>query len=525
MNSKITLYLFYILTLTVGILNSGCYDELVNNANPNNTPETFVFLYPDRSISGQTSRLNVSWWGDDPDGLIIGYYFKWIGIDSVWTFTTSRDSIFSLPIGTIDTTFDFQVSAVDNSGNGFYDDHIYQNQIDYGAEPFTDSNGNEHYDPNENYFDTGLIDPTPASTKFPIKNSTPEILWSELSFLPDTSFPVMTFGWTASDLDGESSITNINIALNDTNNFISLSGSTRLVTLRIVDYNASNPMMEILINGSELNINPDDLPGLKLNDDNIIYFQAEDISGAKSAFISLPDSNNTWFVKKPTSEFLIVDNYNVSDLNNDLAVKNFYNDAFNQIENGILMDKINTLDIAGSTLPYESVTFPETIKLFKFVFWYSNSKPRMDLLSLTMNKFIDGGGKIAMSLTFEDSTSVFQFDLPTVQGFLPIDSLGQDRPIGFVFGGTINPSTPGLDYPVLTILSTVSSLRTFYPNPITAQKTYDISASNLSGNIGFKTNDGNLFFIGIPLYQANGGDGNVIPLLEKIFIEDFGLIP
>ncbi|MBK6915737.1 MAG: hypothetical protein IPH11_19510 [Ignavibacteriales bacterium] len=525
MNSKITTYLFYILGITAAIVSTGCYDELVNNPNTNNSPETFVFLYPDSSISGQTSQLTVSWWGDDPDGLIIGYYFKWVGIDSLWTFTTSRDSTFSLPIGTIDTTFDFQVSAVDNYGNGFYDEDIIQNQIDYGAEPYSDSNGNGFYDPNEKYFDIGLIDPTPASTKFPIKNSTPQIFWSDLSFLPDTSFPVMTFGWTASDLDGESSITNINIALNDTNNFISLSGSTRLITLRIVDYNALNPMMEILINGSELNINPDDLPGINLNNDNKIYIQAEDISGAKSAFISLPDSNSTWFVKKPTSEFLIVDNYEVSDLNNDISVKNFYNNAFNQIGSGLLTGKLNTLDIAGSTLPYESVTFPETIKLFNYVFWYSNSKPRMDLLSLTTNKFVDGGGKIAMSLTFEDSTSVFQFDVPTIQGFLPIDSLGQDRPVGFVFSGTVFPSSPNLDYPSLTISSTVSSLRTYYPNPITAQKVYDISASNLNGNIGFKTNDDNLFFIGIPLFQADGGDSNVIPLLEKIFIEDFGLTP
>lgn len=524
MNLKITFYWLILLTVTAAI-GGGCYDELLNNPIPNNAPETFVFLYPDSSISGQTSRLTVSWWGDDSDGLIVGYFFKWIGIDSTWTFTTSRDSTFSLPIGTIDTTFDFHVSAVDNFGNGLFDDHIFQNQIDYGAEPFTDTNGNGFHDSNENFFDIGLIDPTPASTKFPIKNSTPEIFWSDLSFLPDTSFPVMTFGWAASDLDGESTITNINIALNDTSNFISLSGSTRLITLRIIDYNAVNPLMEILINGSELNINSEDLPGLKLNDNNKFYIQAEDISGAKSTFISLPDSNSTWFVKKPNSEFLIVDNYNVTDLNNDIAVKNFYNDAFSQIAGGTLSGKLNTLDIAGSLLPYESVTFPETIKLFNYVFWYSNSKPRMDLLSLATNKFIDGGGKIAMSLTFEDSTSVFQFDVPTVQGFLPIDSLGQDRPIGFVFSGTINRSAPDLNYPVLTISSTVSSLRTYYPNPITAQKVYDISASNLSGNIGFKTNDGNLFFIGIPLFQADGGDGNVVPLLEKIFIEDFGLTP
>ncbi len=48
--------------------------------------------------------------------------------------------------------------------------------------------------------DIGLIDPTPASLNFPLKNTAPTIEWNVLSTLPAISFPVMSFGWNADDL-------------------------------------------------------------------------------------------------------------------------------------------------------------------------------------------------------------------------------------------------------------------------------------------------------------------------------------
>ena len=89
-----------------------------NNPVGNQPPETGLFLYPDSTISKQPSRLRVHWWGDDKDGTILGFYFKWEGIDSVWKFTTSNDSIFALPIGSSDTTYDlFQQLMQKETGN------------------------------------------------------------------------------------------------------------------------------------------------------------------------------------------------------------------------------------------------------------------------------------------------------------------------------------------------------------------------------------------------------------------------
>jgi hypothetical protein len=82
-----------------------CTEDVVNNPVGNQPPNTGLFLFPDSTISQQPSRLNVHWWGDDPDGIIIGFYFMWEGIDSAWSFTIANDSIFALPIGSTDTTY------------------------------------------------------------------------------------------------------------------------------------------------------------------------------------------------------------------------------------------------------------------------------------------------------------------------------------------------------------------------------------------------------------------------------------
>jgi hypothetical protein len=359
-----------------------------------------LFLYPDSAIAQQPSRLRVHWWGDDPDGVIIGFYFKWEGIDSAWIFTPDNDSTFSLPIGSADTTYTILVSAADASGNGIYDNEIIRNGISYGAEPFIDENENGIYDSGEIFYDIGLIDPTPASLTFPIKNTPPVLEWNELSFLPDTSFPVMTLRWNADDLDGVETIQSINIALNDTNNFVTLDGSIRLITIRIENLQSSPPQMEILINGSDQNIFQERLPGLLLDSENRFYVQAVDLSGAESNRIVLPDSNDTWFVKKPKGKVLIFDDFNSTSSNLEATL--FYRNVFSTIGGGSLSGKFDEYDLTNQMLPFENITLYETVKLFPYTFWYSGSNPRLDLLNIVTNKYLQQGGKIAFSLTLQD---------------------------------------------------------------------------------------------------------------------------
>ena len=514
-----------IFLLAVSITMISCHKSIVDSPIGNKPPNTFISLFPDSTISQQTSRLKVSWWGDDPDGLVVGYYFKWEGIDSSWSFTTSSDSIFTLPIGSSDTTYNFLISAVDNSGNGVYDSRIVQNGIDYGPEPFIDENGNGQYDSGEKFFDIGLIDPSPAQLKFPIVNTPPVVSWNVLTVVPDTTFPVMTFAWNLSDLDGNETIVSVNISLNDTTNFVSLDGNTELVTLRPVDLNSQNPEMQILINGSESNIFPQNLSGIRLNDTNRIFIQAKDLSGSKSNIISLPDSGHVWYLKKPKGKFLVVNDYHTGTPSVDAEAYNFYINEFNTFDNGMLADKFEIYDFQNSPLPFENVTFPQTMGLFKYIFWFSSSHPKIDLMSLFTDNYLQNGGKIMYSMTLGDSASTFAFDLPTLRLFLPIDSLGQKFSISFLFPPvSVVPASPDIQYPELESTGTIGSARTFYPS-ITAQLIYNISSSQLNGPIGFLSNDKNLFFIGLPLHLLNGGGMNVNQFLEKVFIDEFNWSP
>jgi len=507
------------LILNIFLIFLSCSEDQVSNPEGNLPPDTGLFLYPDSTINQQPSKLHVHWWGDDPDGVIEGFYIIWEGIDSSWGFTKSNDSIFSLPIGTSDTTYKFYVTAVDaEGGNGIYDNSIMRNGISFGPEPFTDLNGNENYDKGESFVDIGLTDPTPAELLFPIKNTAPTLQWNELTVIPDTSFPVMTFKWDADDLDGVETIQAINISLNDTNNFVTLNGSVRLITLRIKDLNASTPEMEILINGSDQNIFPETLLGLQYNSENKFIIQAIDLSQAVSNRISLPDTGSVWYVKKPKGQLLIFDDFTGSSSE---QAKLFYRQEFNSIG---LQNKYDEYDLANQPLPFESVTVYEMMKLFKYAFWYSASNPKLDLLNTVTNKYREQGGKIAFSMTFQYQTSEFNFDLSTLQGFIPIDSVSDYLP--FLYSGAdIIPASQSSGYISLKTTGSISYVRTFTPNTVVTDSIYLINNSQISGNVGFITKDKTEYFIGLPLYDCNGGNQNVDELLSKIFFVEFGLVP
>ncbi len=490
---------------------------------PNIAPETEIFLFPDNpdSLNQQKSRLQVHWWGDDPDGLVLGYYFRWVGVSEQWSFTLANDSLFSLPIGSADTIYTFEVIAVDNEGNNKYDQSIIWNGEDLGPEPFIDENGNGVWDEGEFYFDTGLIDPTPATQKFQIKNSAPEIEWNKSTVLPAETFPVITVAWDATDLDGDASIMAINLSLNDTSDYVSLPGNVRLVTLRIKDPNAVEPEMEILINGSDRNIFDRTLKGIKLDDYNKIHVQASDISGSSSNNISLPDTGLTWFVKKPKGDLLIIDDYE-----GGVSAQQFYDQVFSSIANGELVNKYDLFDIELTQLPFANITFLETMKLFKYVYWYSDSSPSLELTSSVTQDYIISGGKIAYSLTIQEPSSTYEYDLATIQSFLPIDGFGEETAESFVFpGANIIPLVGFDDYPQLKTSATISFVRTYIPSPLIAQAIQNISSNQINGVISLINNSKELFFIGLPLHSSNAIEGSVEQLLEKVIIDEFGLTP
>lgn len=477
-------------------------------------PVTHLFLYPDSTVSQQPSKLRMNWWGDDPDGLVIGYYFTWDGTH--WTFTTKNDSSFALQIGAADTLYRFQVSAADDGGDGVYNTRVFQNGIDFGPESFIDANGNGVWDQGEFFYDIGLIDPNPASLKLPIKNTPPVIEWDTLTVVPASSFPIMTFRWKASDLDGDESIQKINIVLNDTTNeanFVALRGSTRLVTLRVRDFTSPQPETEILIDGNEQTIYPEKLKGMLLNGYNKVYVQAVDISGAKTPFIEMPGTNKTWFVRKPVGKILLIDDYAVAD-----DATQFYNNQLSNIGGGALAGKFDSLNISGNKTPFFSYNFFLTLKLFDCIIWYADNNPSVQAAQNVVDKYLSAGGKIFMSMQFPRNPPP---DILALSEFLPVDSISNLIPV-IGSGVEFTTETGFSSYPTLKTSATILGNFGLYPNPSVAHAIYKSAGNQIPGYTGFINGNKNLFFIALPLNKLNGNN-NVNELFEKVLFGEFGI--
>lgn len=348
-----------IVVILLLILMIGCSKHFSNQPLPNQPPETFLTIVPDSTLRSTTSQQHLHWWGVDPDGFVGGYY---ISFDNVhWTFTTSNDSVIGLKISTNDTLYTFYVAAVD---------------------------------------DQGLRDPSPASLKYPIHNSPPVVGFVFQSDVPDTTYTVATFQWNGSDVDGNETIVNYSYVLDDTTNpskWKSLTADYNRVTL----YKSDG-----LTEGR-----------------HIFYLRARDVAGAFSKTIRMPvDTTKTWYVKEPKGDFLIIDDYGIAD-----ATASFYSQMLDTLMGGRLKAK-DIWDIKdgytstkrGNFVPaLITPTFTESIKLFKYILWYCDSNPQMDIAQSSLPSFKAAGGKVLFVTGFPQ----YPADARGFGDFAPIDNI------------------------------------------------------------------------------------------------------
>ncbi|MGH2574397.1 MAG: hypothetical protein ACRDFC_01715, partial [Ignavibacteria bacterium] len=316
--------------------------ELPQGVVTNQLPQTFLSLFPDSTISPQKTRLKISWWGDDPDGLVTGFRFSFDSTN--WTFTTKNDSTFQLAITGNDSTFRFWVAAVD---------------------------------------DRGGIDPTPATNRYPVINSPPNVNFNTGTEIPDTSFTVASFAWTGTDPDGDNTIRYYHWALNDTSqpsNWHRIPGTVNLITLRQDS-------------------------GILINSNNVFYLKAEDIAGAFSPTRRMPDSSRTWYVREPVGNILVLDDYPSSILDNGQAAIFYQNSLSTHLHSKLDIKVAN-----GANIPrIKNPMFTETLKLFQCVIWYAgrgnaaNDNANFDLAQQTIPFYTAAGGKIFFTTGFPNT--------------------------------------------------------------------------------------------------------------------------
>ncbi len=158
-----------LICLAVIVFLAGCSKDL-GRPYPNSPPETGVFVVGVVDTVSYAVRLH--WWGQDVDGEVTGFYYRWTCADTAaspdtnWVFTTEKSGDFILPAPDGFALQSFWVKAIDSAGEE---------------------------------------DPTPAHQDFPMRNDMPSV---ELvgSSLPDTTLPAVTFAWTGTDPDGDNTI-------------------------------------------------------------------------------------------------------------------------------------------------------------------------------------------------------------------------------------------------------------------------------------------------------------------------------
>jgi hypothetical protein len=566
-----------------GLIFLSCKKDNPSKPNVNVPPKTYLWIHTDTStvLAPQISRQIMRWWGEDPDGFVKGYLFAYFKTDSVvtgqvpdtlhYSWVVKNDSLVAFPLLSARERFTVIVKAVDNS---------LSEQLEVGArvhinsDPYWDKNGNGIFDGTDIKLPSlfGAMDQVGATQIFPVKNTPPSVEFTKDPLdptktiqQPETTYTVATYSWTGSDLDGDNTIKYYRISLgnpNDSTSWLEFSAYNTMVTLEAPRSRTDNVIgtvdADVYTGIFPTMYKIGTVPGLRLDDTNRIYLQAKDIAGEYSPVKTLPEGNRKWFVKKPKSRLLTVVNYGVGDLPSVIA---FYQQAFNAIDTitGVNrglgdFDILNirrgaTASIVGALVPpILNPAFVRTLKLFDFVFWFTDYIPdnwfhMQAIAQFPLYLYSGSGGKVLYSTKF----GYFLGDpRGALVDFAPVDLVGEqlidtrvpnDWPVNAKQNVTPTP------FPELRFNPTATSggSHSIFVRDITkragAEYLYSIYVPNRgwpdSVHIGVIDIDRRFVFLSMPLNLMNGlqpvwtgkppGDGKGVPaFLKRVFIDEFG---
>jgi hypothetical protein len=455
--NKVLLYLIF----TAVVININSCSDPVTGDLQNIPPDTHLTLYPDSVIAPGSTLRKISWWGDDADGFVKGYYFSFDSTlpVSVWTFTEKSDSTFLLQMNGNDTTFRFYVAAIDNKD---------------------------------------AIDPSPASNLYPTINSPPSMFFDGGTEIPDTIYPVATFAWSATDPDGNSTVKYFYWSINDTNHFTRIDGTMDMMTL-----NADS--------------------GLVLNGLNCLYMKAQDNAGAFSKLVRMPaDSTKYFFVKKVNSKILLIKDMPMADLN---VLSGFYYNSMDTINydtmdiksgNGKFIPKIINPMFIETLKLFDIVIWSAGRGNV------SADNANFDLAQRSLPYFLQEGGKLFFSTGFPNAEqsqgnlinfapidSVAYCTIPLLSN---ISLVNVDISYPVLSTSSLVQRTRGLKVP--------QNVSILYRLPSTVA----CSDANGGPIVAIKNtiNNPNNIFMGMPLYFLNGNQANSKQFLQKIIINEFG---
>ncbi|MEA3285852.1 MAG: hypothetical protein U9Q77_00560 [Candidatus Marinimicrobia bacterium] len=360
------LWILLVLLLVVACdsLKNPFLEELPSEGLTNQPPETHIFITFDPELMDtiitegdtlitlhladtSTSQQVLFWWGEDPDGEVVAYHYRWSYQDD-WTRTTAETDTFFLPLQVAYDEYLFEVKAEDNSGD---------------------------------------LDPSPAILRTPVVNSAPQIEFSQNSNPtagnnPDVThvtFPTRTFAWSVSDLDGLETINHIRYKLDSTSTWHYLDRDISSITLTGI------------------------APGL-----HTFYVQAIDTAGFESNLLQFPDSSDThspngWQVIEPVGDILLIDDFKLDNG----SVHGFYTEILDSLAG---LDNYSTFTIGydEKALPGTNADQIAMFNYFKTVVWYHYSEaPNLPAADGALRTYIETGGNVFVSSIFINTDYTF----------------------------------------------------------------------------------------------------------------------
>ncbi len=548
-------HLFTILVVFSVVMLLSCSEDIADNPLGNRTPKTFLWLFPDSTVGVGVSRQRLQWWGEDPDGIVVGYLFSYAVFPNTvttiptpdtlgYSWVTKNDTLISFPLDTLFRNYTVFVRAVDNSFAGIPS----QSRVRFIPSPFWDKNDNGVFDAGDEQLPTlaAAVDPTGAVQTFPVRNTPPTISFArnpndETVALkqPDTTYTVATFGWKGADNDGDNTLASYRIALNDTTNpanWLTIPIRDTVVTLVVPRSRSDAAGAEVTADvyggkflGRQL---IGTVPGLRLDAPNVLYVQARDVAGEYSPTINMPSGTDVWYVRKPRGRLLLVSDYINSDAD---AARNTYYTAIaaagvdfqsvDQLNIGLGLTAANKRDGKYGVLvpPFIDPALIQTFLLYDYIVWYTDQYPTLGAAQLSLFPYLQNGGKVIFSTTFENSID----PRGALRDFAPIDSISSvdlspgrppvpppvagDTRIPANFVVLADSSIPGAEYPQLGFNST-PTIHSIFMRPIyrrsDARYLYHLQADTRNRYLGMPDvavvdGEASIIFVGLPLHVLN----------------------
>ncbi len=452
---------------------------------PNTAPNTHIAVEA-INLTGD-NRLNsvvqLSWYGTDRDGYIIGYEVSFDNQN--WVYTSSQDSTFrfDIPAGQDSVDIDLYVRSIDNDS---------------------------------------LRDPSPAFLVVPLKNTPPVSEIDKETQTKGTSIGVATYRWNATDQDGDETIVEAEIRFNN-GNWYAIPPNQKLLTFVLDPNIPSGASTAEVYFANENNPQSMVIDGLDAGGLNTLYLRTKDIANSYSEV----DTADEVTLVLPTEDVLVVNGQSAS-------VSSNYQTALTNAN--IQYDYLDYGSNGGENQPaFWSPTVNQILKQYQVVFINADAQvfqnqatgrtgPLLALIGPAVQEFTDLGNKLFVTTSFGTLS-----DLSGITGTYPITDVVRS-------GGLVRVYPDSATYPVadsatydllqsnnvlvgITPIIKTADAEDFYRTELTPLSGW--SGDNLIGVRRRLNGNISQVFFSMELWRFNRTPAEVENLFDQVFNNDF----